>query len=78
MGTYELIPSDGRKSFYGKAHVVVHDDGSEDLYSYGTLVMSNRGGKLHRRWGGWTATTGRHVKAFCGMSKSEYLALPVE
>lgn len=36
MRKYELIPTDGRKSFYGKAVVMVQDDGSEILYSYGT------------------------------------------
>ena len=29
MRKYELIPTDGRKSFYGKAVVVVEDNGTE-------------------------------------------------
>lgn len=26
---------------------------------------------------GWSATTGRHIAAFCGMGKAEYIKLPV-
>lgn len=79
MGTYELIPVDGRKSFYGKAVVRVHHDGAETLQSYGTNVMRrDADGTLHRLWSGWSMTTGRHIKAFCGMGTAEWNALPVE
>lgn len=27
--------------------------------------------------GDWTATTGRHIAAFCGMNKAEFIRLPV-
>ena len=36
MRKYELTPTDGRKSFYGKAVVIVEDNGTETLYSYNT------------------------------------------
>lgn len=79
MGTYELIPADGRKSFYGKAVVRVHHDGAETLKSYDTNVIRREAdGTLHRLWSGWSATTGRHVKAFCGISKAEWDKMPVE
>lgn len=26
----------------------------------------------------WTATTGKHIKAFCGLGKKEFLKLPIE
>ena len=69
---YELAPVDGRKSFYGKAIVCFEKEG-EVLYSYSTPVMVRRpDGKLERLWSGWSATTGRHVKAFCGISKKEW------
>lgn len=55
MKIYDLIPTDGRKSFYGKAAA----------------------GELIRMWDGWSATTGRHIAAFCGMGKAEYIKLPV-
>ena len=73
MRTYELIPDDGRKSFYGKAKVVIDDDGTETLYSYGTpIVRRTLNGKLERLWDGWTATTGRHIRAFCDMNKKQW------
>lgn len=79
MKTYELIPTDGRKSFYGKAQVQIDDTGAETLYSYGTKIITrNANGSYTRHYDGWTATTGRHIKAFCGMNKAEFTALPAE
>lgn len=79
MRKYELIPTDGRKSFYGKAVVMVQDDGSEILYSYGTKIIEKTpGGGLVRFWGGWSQTTGRHIKAFCGLNKSEFMELSLD
>lgn len=76
MRKYELIPNDGRKSFYGKAVVVVADDRSETLYSYGTpIVKKTANGELVKLWNGWSATTGRHINAFCGLNKAAYIAL---
>ena len=76
MSKYELKPTDGRKSFYGKAVVIVDDNGTETLYSYGTPIIKRLvSGKLVKMWDGWTATTGRHIKAFCGLSKAEYMSL---
>lgn len=73
---YELMPNDSHKSFYGKALVCVHEDGTETLYSYGTAIIDRTPeGELIPRYDGWTATTGRHVKAFCGLSKDEYFKL---
>ncbi len=71
-----LIPKDGRKSFYGKAIVRTDSAGNETLISYGTPVLRRTpSGDLIRLWGGWTATTGRHIRAFAGLSKSEFMAL---
>lgn len=76
MKVYELRPVDNRKSFYGKAVVIVEDNGTETLYSYGTPVIKRLvSGELVKIWDGWTATTGRHIKAFCGLSKAEYMSL---
>ena len=78
MRLYELIPTDSRKSFYGKAIVEVDGDGTETLYSYGTKIISKDGkGNLTRFYDGWTATTGRHIRSFCGLNKAEFLDLPV-
>lgn len=69
----ELVPVDGRKSFYGKANVLWYNTGKKVLLSYGTPVLErNPNGHYVRLWGGWSATTGRHIKAFCGMSKKEF------
>lgn len=71
MKKYELIPTDGRKSFYGKAVVIVEDNGTETLYSYGTPIIK----RLVKLWSGWSATTGRHIQAFCGLNKAAYMNL---
>ena len=74
---YELIPTDGRKSFYGKAHVI-EKNGVKTLISYTTPVAKiNKNGQIYRLWDGWSATTGRHIAAFCGLNKREFTALPL-
>lgn len=76
MKRYELIPHDGRKSFYGKAIVEVAQDGTETLYSYNTPIIKRLvSGELVKLWSGWSATTGRHIAAFCGLNKAEYISL---
>lgn len=32
-------------------------------------------GELVKLWNGWTATTGRHIQAFCGLNKTAYMNL---
>ena len=77
FNSYELIPNDGRKSFYGKARVFVAESGAEILHSYDTDVLyRSAAGELFRMWDDWSATTGRHIKAFCGLNKAGYMALP--
>lgn len=39
MEMYELMPTDGRKSFYNKAVVEIDDNGNRTLYSYGTPII---------------------------------------
>lgn len=60
---YELSPSSGSKSFYGKAKVAEFDDGSYGLYSYDTLVSTAKDGKV-THLGKYSATTNRHQKEF--------------
>lgn len=72
MRVYELMPIDNHKSFYGKAKVV-EEGGTRTLYSYNTpVVRENHDGTLERLWGGWTATTGRHIRSFCNIGKAEW------
>ena len=77
--TFELTPTSGRKSFYGKAKVVVYPNGAQALISYETFVaFKDTDGTVHRLWDGWSATTGRHIKEFTGMNKAQFTKLDVE
>lgn len=70
---YELHPTKNQKSFYGKAIVKVEDDGTETLYSYNIPIISkDPSGELKRLWFGYSQTTGKHIKAFCGLNKAEF------
>ena len=77
MTRYTLTPNDGRKSFYGKAFVEIDDNGNRTLVSYNTKVLrENANGTFIRLWNDWSATTGRHIKAFCNMNKKEFFTVP--
>lgn len=77
VSEYEPKPI-GRKSFYGKAVVKVEDNGTETLYSYDTPVLRKLSdGTYQRLWNDWSATTGRHVIAFSGISKAEWNKMEV-
>lgn len=79
MHVYELKPVTRQKSFYGKANVIVLDDGTQLLKSYETIVLKRKpNGALVRTWQGWSATTGKHIAAFAGINKKEFLSLPLE
>ena len=75
---YDLMPTNGRASFYGKAKIKVFADGSEVLQSYNTDVLKKTAeGVYLRLWDGWSATTGTHIKSYCGMTKKEFGKLPM-
>ena len=82
---YALIPRCGRKSYYGKANVIL-ENGIIKLKSYQTIVCSyNRDtGHFSRLWGGYSATTMRHINSFIkeigisGGGKKWWDSLPVE
>lgn len=79
MRIYELTPTDGRESFYGKAVVQIEENGTETLLSYGTPIIKRFvSGEMVKLWDGWSATTGRHIKAFCGLNKAGYEKLELE
>lgn len=74
----ELAPNDSRKSFYGNAKMSCID-GLRILKSYETIVAYyDRNGALHRTWGKWSATTGRHLSSFAGINKAAWDKMPVE
>lgn len=77
-GCYELMPCNSQKSFCGKALVLTFPDGSRILQSYSTRIAKiDAYGNITRLWGGWSATTGKHISAFCGLNKREFCALPL-
>jgi hypothetical protein len=79
MKTYQLEPVNGAKSFYGKAIVKEDSHGNKTLFSYGTPIIEKTiTGDLIKLWGGWSATTGRHINAFCGLNKAGFMSLPYE
>lgn len=74
----DLFPNDSHKSFYGKAKVKIYSDNTKVLQSYNTDVAKiDANGNVIRLWDGWTTTTGRHIIAFCGLKKKEFLNLPL-
>lgn len=77
MIMYELIPTNGRKSFNRKALVLEESDGKV-LLSYGTRIMKIfDNGSIVRYWDDWTTITGTHIKSFSGLNKKEFLELPL-
>lgn len=76
MKRYELAPNGTQKSFYGKAVVEIDSAGNETLYSYNTAIIKRLvNGSLVRLWDGWSNTTGKHIKAFCGLNKAGFMGL---
>ena len=64
MKIFELVPRyDSRKSFYGKARVIDHENGTIELQSYNTIVSRCVNGKVEEL-GKWSQTTTRHQKEF--------------
>lgn len=65
---YELPCLDGRKSFYGKAHVIEGCTGGHTLKSYDTLICflyeENGEVKLEKLSDAHTLTTRRHIRSF--------------
>lgn len=83
VSVFDLRPSTGRKSFYGKAQVI-RVNGWIYLRSYQTIVCGiSPGGTFARFWYGYSATTMRHVNAFLaayglpGGGKSWWNAQPI-
>ena len=54
----------------------IDNAGNETLYSYNTPIIKRLvNGSLVRLWGGWSNTTGKHIKAFCGLNKAGFIGL---
>lgn len=76
----ELSSYDIQKSFYKKAYIYINADEYNNyiitLYSDNTPILSIDNGVFKRLWNGWSAKTGRHIKAFCGFNKKEFFEIP--
>ena len=75
---YDLIPNNGRKSFYGKAKVIIIGS-CHYLRSYDTIMgwIDHKDGSIHRCSDYKSYTTCAHVKSFtCG--KVDFWSLPLE
>lgn len=61
---FELVPTNGRKSFGNKAKVIV-ENGVAKLLSYSTIVAEYKiGEKEYTQNGEYSQTTNSHIKAF--------------
>lgn len=84
MKMFELKPTNNRKSFYGKAHVIEQENGDVELVSYTTTVARIRNGNFQRLWDGYSATTMNHINSFIdtfgisGGGKAWWMGLAVE
>lgn len=64
--TIMLNPTDSCKSFYGKVSVIIRPNGDRILRSYTTHVAKiDSNGSFHKLWNGYSATSMRHINAFC-------------
>ena len=75
MLTNDLNPIyDGRKSFYGKAKVVVYPESWIDLVSYSTIVCRfDRTEGSFEFYGDYSMTTRRHTWEFLLQVSTEYM-----
>jgi hypothetical protein len=65
MKILELIPQhSSRQSFYGKAKVLLLDNGTIQLQSYNTIVCEIVNNTFKMLWNGKSNTTSRHIKEF--------------
>lgn len=85
MKEYFLKPSAGtQKSFNNKALVKEENANTAILISYNTTVCKIQNNKLVRLWNDYSATTLRHINAFCTaynlptMTKKQWENLPVK
>ena len=66
MYVMELSPLNStRKSFYGKAKVIIRDNGTIQLQSYKTIVCEiDTHNNFNMLWDGKSNTTTRHINEF--------------
>lgn len=63
--SFDLPCYDTRKSFYGKAKIVIDEDNTIYLQSYDTLICCiNPDNTFNKLWEGYSQTTMRHINSF--------------
>lgn len=81
MNRTETLNPTNQKSFYGKAKIIYAPEGIL-LKSYATIVaMIDNNGEFVKLWCGYSATTMKHINAFCDrfgyptMNKATWVAM---
>ena len=80
--TVDELSREYQKMFYKKA-ALIENKGMVFLQSYDTIVACIDKGKLLKLWDGYSATTARHIDAFCysfgvkSVSKKEWENMPL-
>lgn len=73
---YGLLNEKGENFRCGTPFVEIDEEGNETLYSYFTPILTrSKNGEFRRLWYGWSQTTQKHIKAFCGLNKAGFDAL---
>lgn len=63
--TITELKSTTQKSYYGKAQVILDDNGNLQLKSYNTIVCYiDRYNNFHKTWNGYSNTTAKHINDF--------------
>lgn len=63
-GWVEPNQFDKNKSYYHKARYIEYEDGLKLLISYNTVVAAVHGDVFVNLWGGYSATTAKHINTF--------------
>ena len=84
---HELLPQNGRKSFYNKAHIIYANGDNVFLKSYDTIIcrIDETTGKVYRYTDHISNTTCAHIKSFISAfigsrfyTHGDYWKLPLE
>lgn len=73
MEKYGLLNEKGEICRCGNPFVEIDEEGNETLYSYYTPILTKyKNGVIKRIWTGWSQTTQKHIKYFCGLNKAGF------
>lgn len=76
MRRYELTPNGTQKVSMEKPLLKLTTPGMKRFTAITPPIIKRLvNGSLVRLWGGWSNTTGKHIKAFCGLNKAGFMGL---